>query len=196
MRKAVPSVQNLSPEERETCFRQINYTLTDVPEDRACFHTQFRRVSPLPYKEVYTILDQVKGRGRYFGTVMGRGIRNNKWRGEGEIKFYPDGDGEFPTIRGTGTEDSFGNAHNWEVDGQYVTCSPPFTGMHQVIRPDGVYQTQHCRSMYRRHIMEPIRLWKTKAIPLQKRVLAMPSLLQCAPFSGHDRLPVSGNFVL
>ena len=42
------TVQNLNPEERKPCFHQINYTLTDVPEDCACFHAQFRRVNPLP----------------------------------------------------------------------------------------------------------------------------------------------------
>ena len=161
------TVQNLNPEEMKPCFHQINYTLTDVPEDCAYFHAQFRRVNPLPYKEVYTILDQVKGRGHYVGTVMGWGIHNNNWWGEGEIKFYLDGDGEFPTICGTGTEDYFGGAHNWEVDGQYVTYSTPFMGMHQVIKPDGLYQTQHCHSMYRWHIMDPIRFEQDLKVTIQ-----------------------------
>lgn len=39
-----------------TLYYQTNYTLTDVPEDTVYFHAQFRRTSPLPYKEVYTIL--------------------------------------------------------------------------------------------------------------------------------------------
>ena len=44
-------------------YYQIDYTLTDVPQDAAYFHAQFRRVNPLPYKEDYTILDNVKGQG-------------------------------------------------------------------------------------------------------------------------------------
>lgn len=161
------TVQNLNQEEGKPCFHQINYTLTDVPDDCAYFHAQFRRVNPLPYKEVYTILDQVRGRGHYVGTVMGWGIHNNNWWGEGEIKFYLDGDGEFPTICGTGTEDYFGGAHNWEVDGQYVTYSTPFMGMHQVIKPDGLYQTQHCHAMYRWHIMDPIRFERDLRVTIQ-----------------------------
>ncbi|MBC8105404.1 MAG: DUF2961 domain-containing protein, partial [Anaerolineae bacterium] len=90
-------------ENNMTLFYQINYTLTDVPEDAAYFHAQFRRVNPLPYKDVYTILDGVKGRGQYVGTYMAWGVHNNGWWGEGEIKFYLDGDTEFPTICGTGT---------------------------------------------------------------------------------------------
>ena len=60
--------ENISNEDM-TLYYQINYTLTDVPEDCAYFHAQFRRVNPLPYKDVYTILDGVKGRGQYVGTA-------------------------------------------------------------------------------------------------------------------------------
>ena len=53
------------------------------------------------------------------------------------------------TICGTGTEDYFGGAYDWDVDGQYVTYTTPFLGMHQVLRPDGTYQSQHRHAMYR-----------------------------------------------
>ena len=79
-----------------TVYYQINYTLTDVPDDAAYFHAQFRRVNPLPYKDVYTILDGVKGWGHYVGTYMAWGVNNNGWWGEGEIKFFMDGDKEVP----------------------------------------------------------------------------------------------------
>ena len=88
-------------DERTTLFYQINYTLTKIPEDCAYFHASFRRVNPLPYGEVYTILDNVKGQGHYVGTYMAWGTNNNGWWGEGEIKFYIDGDSSFPTISGT-----------------------------------------------------------------------------------------------
>ena len=79
-------------------YYQINYTLTEVPEDCAYFHAQFRRTNPLPYKDVYTIVDGVKGQGHYAGVYMAWGVNNAGWWGEGEIKFYMDGDDEFPTI--------------------------------------------------------------------------------------------------
>ena len=82
-------------------FYQVDYTLTEVPDDAAYFHAQFRRVNPLPYKQVYTIVDGIKGKGQYVGTYMAWGVNNNGWWGEGEIKFYIDGDDEFPTICGT-----------------------------------------------------------------------------------------------
>jgi len=161
------TLENRHPTLRTAVYYQVNYTLTDVPDDAAYFHAQFRRVNPLSYGEVYTILDGVRGRGHYVGTVMGWGIHNDGWWGEGEIKFYMDGDGEFPTICGTGTEDYFGGAYDWEVDGQYVTYTTPFLGMHQVLRPDGTYRATHRHAMYRWHVMDPIRFEQDLRVTIQ-----------------------------
>ncbi len=161
------TMENRHVKDRLVLYYQINYTLTDVPDDAAYFHAQWRRVNPLPYGQVYTILDGVKGKGHYVGTVMGWGINNNRWWGEGEIKFYIDGDAEFPTICGTGTEDYFGGAYNWDVAGQYTTYTTPFLGMHQVIRPDGTYNAQHRHAMYRWHIMDPVRFEQDLKVTIQ-----------------------------
>lgn len=160
------TLENRNPKDDAHVYFQINYTLTDVPEDAAYFHAQFRRVNPLPYKEVYTILDGVKGHGHYVGTVMGWGINSSGWWGEGEIKFFIDGDKEFPTICGTGTEDYFGGSYNWDI-GEYKTYSTPFMGMHQVIKPDGLYNSQHRHAMYRWHIMDPIRFEEDLKVTIQ-----------------------------
>jgi len=161
------SIENRNPEKALTLFYQINYTLTSVPDDAAYFHAQFRRVNPLPYKDVYTIVDGIKGRGQYIGTTMGWGINNNGWWGEGEVKFYIDGDNEFPTICGTGTEDYFGGAYNWEIDGKYVEYTAPFMGMHEVIRPDGLHSSQHRHAMYRWHVADPIRFESDLRVTMQ-----------------------------
>jgi hypothetical protein len=161
------TMENLHPAEQKVCYYQINYTLTDVPDDAAHFHAQFRRVNPLPYGMPYTILDGVVGQGHYVGTSMGWGINNNRWWGEGEVKFYTDGDGDYPTICGTGTEDYFGGSYDWEVEGEYVTYSTPFLGMHQVIRPDGLYSAQHRHAMYRWHVLDPIRFRENLRVTIQ-----------------------------
>lgn len=153
--------------EAMTCYYQINYTLTEVSDDAAYFHAQFRRTNPLPYKQPYTIVDGIKGAGHYVGTVLAWGVNNNGWWGEGEIKFYIDGDTDFPTICGTGTEDYFGGAYNWDVNGQYVTYSTPFMGMHQVLWPDGTYQSQQRFCMYRWHVMDPVRFEQDLRVTIQ-----------------------------
>jgi len=160
--------ENLAGEDM-VLFYQINYALQEVPAETAYFHAQFRRVNPLPYKEVYTILDGVEGWGHYVGTYMAWGVNNSGWWGEGEIKFYMDGDGEFPTICGTGTEDYFCGSYNFENQAtkQYQEFSTPYAGLHQVLRPDGVYGSQMRFGMYRWHLTDPVRFEKDLRVTIQ-----------------------------
>jgi Protein of unknown function (DUF2961). len=91
--------------------------------------------------------------------------------GRGEVKFYMDGDREFPTICGTGTEDYFGGAWKFEhPPGQYGVFSTPFLGLHQVIQPDGLYRSQQRFGMYRWHIMDPIRFYEDLKVTIQALV--------------------------
>ena len=156
-------------DEAMTLYYQINYALGAVPDNAAYFHAQFRRTNPLPYKDVYTILDGVQGEGRYVGTYMAWGVNNSGWWGEGEIKFFMDGDEEFPTICGTGTEDYFCGSYNFEnkETKQYQEFSTPYAGMPQVLRPDGVYQSQTRFGLYRWHITDPIRFKQDLRVTIQ-----------------------------
>jgi len=156
-------------EEEAVLYYQITYELTKVPAEAAYFHAQFRRVNPLPYKEVYRILDGVEGRGQYVGTYVAWGSNSNGWWGEGEVKFYLDGDKEFPTICGTGTEDYFCGSYNFEDQNahQYKEFSTPYSGLCQVIRPDGLYRSQQRFGMYRWHIVDPIRFRKDLSVTIQ-----------------------------
>lgn len=139
-----------------TLYYQVDYVIGEIPENHGYFHAQFRRVNPLPYKESYTILDNVKGNGHYVGTYMFWGLNNNGWWGEGEIKFYLDGDDEYPTICGTGTEDYFCGSWNFDIGGKYQEFCTPYSGVSKIIRPDGLYQANQRFSMYRWHICDPI----------------------------------------
>jgi len=74
------------------------------------------------------------------------------------VKFYIDGDSDFPTYCGTGTEDYFGGAwgfFNKDSNG-YETYSAPFLGFHQVIKPDGFMRANMRYGLYRWHIMDPV----------------------------------------
>lgn len=162
------TLENLIPDKIGGFFYQINYTLTEVEADRAYFHAQFRRQNPLAYKEVYTILDGIKGQGHYVGVYMAWGVNNNLWWGEGEVKFFIDGDAEFPTICGTGTEDYFGGAWGFEQPpGRYGDFSSPFSGMPQVIRPDGLNKANTRFGLYRWHVMDPIRFKHDLRVTIQ-----------------------------
>jgi hypothetical protein len=101
---------------------------------------------------------------------MAWGVNNNGWWGEGEIKFYMDGDDKFPTICGTGTEDYFCGSYNFDVgkeNGGYQEFTTPYAGLPQVLRPDGLYQSNTRFGMYRWHIMDPIRFQSELRVTIQ-----------------------------
>lgn len=174
-KKAKITIENINTEPVRI-FYQIDYTLTDVPDDAAYFHAQFRRTNPVKYKDVFTIADGIKGKGHYIGTYMAWGVNNNGWWGEGEIKFYMDGDVEFPTINGTGTEDYFCGSYDFDTRRKneagveivdYTPFNTPYAGLHQVIRGDGHYKVMQRFGMYRWHIADPIRFEKDLRITIQ-----------------------------
>ena len=160
------TVENLHCE-GVTLYYQVDYVVGDVPEGYGYFHAQFRRCNPLPYKEVYTILDGIQGNGHYVGTYMFWGQNNNSWWGEGEIKFYLDGDKEYPTICGTGTEDYFCGSWNFDIGGKYQEFCTPYAGVPKIIRPDGLYRANQRFSMYRWHICDPIYFKKDIKVTIQ-----------------------------
>jgi len=199
------TVTNIAEEEM-VLYYQVNYTLTEVPDDCAYFHAQFRRTNPLPYKSAYTILDGVSGRGQYVGTYMAWGVNNCGWWGEGEIKFYLDGDGDFPTICGTGTEDYFCGSYNFDVgkdSSGYREFTTPYAGLPQVIRPDGLYSSQTRFGLYRWHIMDPVRFerdlrvtiqalgWRSggRYLPMQDDISSVAYWYQTLPTSPFPVLP-------
>jgi hypothetical protein len=186
-------------------YYQIDYSLMDIAADAGYFHAQFRRVNPLPYKTDYTILDGVKGWGHYVGTYLAWGVNSTGWWGEGEIKFFMDGDSTFPTICGTGTEDYFCGSYNFENQEtkQYQVFSTPYTGLHQVIKPDGLYKSQQRFGMYRWHLRDPIRFesdlkvtiqalgWRTdgRYLPLQDDIASVAYWYQAEPHAPFPKLP-------
>ena len=153
----------------DACFvyYQIDCEEKPLPKDTLYFHAQFRRVNPLPYMENYVILDNIKGNGHYVGTYMHRGTKSNGWWGEGEIKFYIDGDKAFPTICGTGTEDYFCGAYNFDFGGEYREFTTPYSGMYKVRRTDATYRSQRYFNMYRWHITDPVYFKEDLKVTIQ-----------------------------
>ena len=98
-----------------TLYYQINYTLTDVPDGRGLLPRAVPPREPAALQGgLHDPRRRAGARATTSGTYLAWGVNNTGWWGEGEIKFYMDGDGEFPTICGTGTEDYFCGSYNFE----------------------------------------------------------------------------------
>ncbi len=152
-------------------FYQVTYALTEVPESAAYFHAQWRRATTTRENPEHTILADVKGQGHYVGTYVVWNQLANDWWGEGEVKFFLDGDTENPTICGTGTEDYFGGAWGFRANENPERTGPktyttPFLGY-----PQAVYQSwreqvpAHC--LYRWHIPDPIHFKEELRVTVQ-----------------------------
>jgi Protein of unknown function (DUF2961) len=167
-KKAHITMENLD-DKGMTLYYQINYTLAAVPQDAGYFHAQFRHEYPLKTKGLYTILDGVEGEGQYVGTYLALKVHDPGWWGEGEIKFYLDGDREFPTICGTGTEDYFCGSYNFENPDthKYQTFSTPYSGLVQVLPADKDYEPGQRFGIYRWHITDPVHFKKDLKVTMQ-----------------------------
>ena len=153
------TLTNERPEEIRAFFYQIDYALTEVPADAAYLHAQFRRgITPLDRPE-HVILDGVRGQGHYVGTYLAWKQTTNGWWGEGEIKFFLDGDGEYPTICGTGTEDYVCGA--WCFG---ETFTGPYSGYCLWDKQEGSVPRH---GLYRWHLLDPIRFQRDLRITIQ-----------------------------
>jgi hypothetical protein len=173
-KKCKITLENIA-DEAMRIYYQVDYTLTDVPDDAAYFHAAFRRVNPTK-DGVFTMIDNIKGKGHYVGTYVAWEVNNNGWWGEGEIKFFMDGDTKFPTINGTGTEDYFCGSYDFDTRKKneagveivdYTEFSTAYAGLHQVIDGDGHYDVMQRFGMYRWHIVDPVRFEKNLKITIQ-----------------------------
>lgn len=197
------TLENLT-DKKSVIYYQITYAETAVEEDTPYLHAQFRRDNPLEYMKKHVIVDRIEGKGQYVGAYLAWGVNSNRWWGEGEIKFFLDGDTDFPTICGTGTEDYIGGAWNFEYPrGEYCRFSTPYSRLHQIIRPDGLYCSQQRFGMYRFHLTDPIRFdtdlhveiqalgWRSEGryLPLQDDIASVGYWYQLEPHKPVPPLP-------
>ncbi len=159
------TIENQWHEDIEGFFYQINYALTEIPDQAGYFHAQYRRtITTREYPE-HIVLEGVNGAGHYVGTYLAWTQMSNGWWGEGEVKFYIDGDGEFATICGTGTEDYFGGAWGFAgPDGREEIYSTPFMGLPLSRHVDNEVPRH---GMYRWHIMDPIHFASDLKVTIQ-----------------------------
>ena len=162
------TVTNDSPNRLDAFFYTINYTLETVAQDALYFHAFYRRTNPLPYGEYYTLIDKIEGGGQYVGTYMAWQQNNAGWWGEGEMLMYMDGDKDFPTIIGTGTEDYFGGAWAFVQEKEGKTFSAPFLGYINANGSDTRTMRPGSRFvLYRFHVHDPIFFKQELTVKMQ-----------------------------
>ena len=178
-KRAKITVENQHAEDIPGFFYQFNYTLVDeIPKEAAYFHAQWRRENITQIGKDYTILAGVKGKGQYVGTYLAWASLERYWWGEGEIKFYIDGDRDYPTICGTGTEDYFGGAWCFyeKRDGKIVETpfNTPFLGYPFYSKADDTRKdifgedSVPMHGLYRWHLMDPIRFENELRVTIQQ----------------------------
>jgi hypothetical protein len=158
-----------------TLFYQIDYTINDEHDkDIGRLHVCFRRENPTNQKSDFEILPKRIGKGRFIGVVLGIRTLYTGWWGEGEIKFYMDGDNDFPTICGTGSEDYVGLSYGI----QQTTFL--YHGCNLIYNSDSVIQVKdyitnepkdigsQYISMYRWHLPDPIYWEKECRVTIQQ----------------------------
>jgi hypothetical protein len=158
-KKCRVEIENQYWENIDGFFYQITYRLGDVGKNPMLFYAQWRRATTTRENPDYTIVDGLNGRGVYVGTYLAWTQLSDGWWGEGEIKFYIDGDERYPTICGTGTEDYVGGAWCFSSG----TYSTPFLG-YPLHNTEGDVPKH---GLYRWHIMDPIHFAKALRVTIQ-----------------------------
>ena len=155
------TITNDNDKELPLLAYQIDYEAGAIPKDSGYFHAQWRRAVVNRTNPSYTILDTVSGEGRYVGTFLSLTQLSNSWFGEGEVKFFIDGDKADPTIVGTGTEDYFGA--DWGLPATYST---PYLG--NLLGHGGKDNQAGLQwSLYRWHVPDPINFHRDLKVTIQ-----------------------------
>lgn len=158
-----------------TVFYCVQMTCgVELPEDFLYFHCLYREMRRTELLKDYEIIPGIEGRGRYMGANVqmyaGEGY-DGTWFGEGEVKIYLDGDNEYPTLVGTGTEDYILTA--WGQD-EFSTMNAGCT----LLEKDEAGRTR--TAFYRIHASDPVYFTENCRVTLQQIGGAAPDIVQKA----------------
>lgn len=169
------------PGDLEAVFFQIDYSLADeISDDVGYLHAQWRRSTAVPHGTDHTVLDGVSGAGTYVGTYIALAALGRFWWGEGELKFYLDGDTDLPTICGTGLEDYVGGAWAFQDaltrdrEPEVRNFSAPYFGYPHYAVADTSGRAPYATPMppthglYRWHLLDPVRFHDDIRVTLQQ----------------------------
>jgi hypothetical protein len=166
----------------EHVFFQVDLTTGDrIAAEVPYFHAQWRRSNGTTAAgEDHVILDGVQGRGWYAGTYVALASLHRYWWGEGEVKFFVDGDTTHPTLCSTGLEDYAGGAWAFQDElrtdptPEILTFSAPYFGYpynsHNDETKASPFSTQALpeHGLYRWHLPDPIYFEERLKVTLQQ----------------------------
>lgn len=145
-------------------YYQLTFTEGPLAADAGLLHVAFRRENPTQLKRDFTIVENLRGPGRFFGCNVGIRVLPEpgfSWYGEGEVKMFLDGDRNNPTWCGTGLEDYVGSA--WGM-GAHTT---PLQGAPLVLQAAGAAMPEFV-SFYRWHDPDPVVFERELRVTLQQ----------------------------
>ncbi len=156
------TITNEGIEHVHACYFNIDYRLDDHAEkDARYFHTQYRQAFPVSKGEDYVLCD-TRGAGNYVGTFLSVLANSNGWWGEGNDKWYVDGASK-PTIEGTGSEDYFCGA--WDFQHAFWN---PYNGvpLYDNGEKGGEKRGIH-NTCYRWHLLDPVPFTKSLRVTIE-----------------------------
>ncbi len=171
-------------------YYQIDYTRERAfPDATGYLHVTFRRENPTRQRQDFIIAQDLRGPGRFLGCNIGvRVIDPGFWYGEGEVKIYRDGDGDLPTICGTGLEDYVGSA--WGL-GPHHTL---YAGAPLHVRAPGEHGNPDFVGFYRWHVADPIIFEQSLRVTIQQIGFALFTAGQEEAFERYARTnPAAGH---
>ena len=121
------TITNESTTRLNALFFDVDFQVIPAWNDEYLyFHAYWSRDTATTLAKDFEMLPKVNGKGRFLGVNVGinpNPLYEGTWWGEGEVKIYFDGDTDWPTLVGTGTEDYIGTGWGQGVYAhRYMGC--------------------------------------------------------------------------
>jgi D-arabinan exo alpha-(1,3)/(1,5)-arabinofuranosidase (non-reducing end) len=153
------TLTNESEKPLNSTYFHVDWEQRPVADRTPFFCAQYRQEHPCRHGVDYLVLD-AEGEGHYVGTVLSVRTRSPEWFGEGDDRFYIDGE-DVASIQGTGTEDYFLSA--WGLKRN----SMPYSGTSVLEGGWGLIGQR--TTAYRWHLLDPVHFQKSLRVMFEHR---------------------------
>ena len=175
-------IRNESEKDLGALFYDVNFNRRNFESEVAYFHAFWSRNPSTELGRDFEILPKIKGKGRFLGTNIGVKTApeyKETWFGEGEVKMYIDGDTDYPSLVGSGTEDYIGTAYGQGAFSNLYQGSPIAD------KQNGTF------AFYRFHIPDPVYFYDDIKVTIQQIGGAPKKEVQELIENGAELIPVT-----